>query len=334
MPALRAFLVGTAKNEGPFLLEWVAHHLEVGFTDIVLYQNDSDDLTHEMASILRDLGVIQYYINRAPRGGHQVRAYTRAANLPEYAAADYAMALDLDEFLIIKVGDHRLPDLIAAAPPFDQMQVNWRLFGSSGKRQQSFRLQMERFVMADYLMADNAHFNAFKALFRPALYSRPGVHQPKLREDAPTQVRVTNGSGLPPDAYQIRNYNTTDPGGQRLAQVNHYIVRDLDTFVVKTRRGSAHQDDREVGVKYWAVRNRNYVEDLTAHAQVPRVAARIAALDDLSGGRLKRLRRQSIALHKEKFVILMDDPETRKLRRDCQKFDGLVPLVGSFQDYL
>ena len=72
MPALRAFLVGTAKNEGPFLLEWVAHHLEVGFTDIVLYQNDSDDLTHEMASILRDLGVIQYYINRAPRGGHQV----------------------------------------------------------------------------------------------------------------------------------------------------------------------------------------------------------------------------------------------------------------------
>ncbi|MFD1809127.1 glycosyltransferase family 2 protein [Gemmobacter lanyuensis] len=209
MPALRAFLVGTAKNEGPFLLEWVAHHLEVGFTDIVLYQNDSDDLTHEMASILRDLGVIQYYINRAPRGGHQVRAYTRAANLPEYAAADYAMALDLDEFLIIKVGDHRLPDLIAAAPPFDQMQVNWRLFGSSGKRQQSFRLQMERFVMADYLMADNAHFNAFKALFRPARYSRPGVHQPKLREDAPTQVRVTNGSGLP--RTPTRSATTTRP---------------------------------------------------------------------------------------------------------------------------
>lgn len=29
------------------------------------------------------------------------------------------MALDLDEMLVVKVGDGRLADLIAAAPPFD-----------------------------------------------------------------------------------------------------------------------------------------------------------------------------------------------------------------------
>ena len=43
MPALRAFLVGTAKNEGPFLLEWVCWQRMLGFTDIVIVTNDCTD---------------------------------------------------------------------------------------------------------------------------------------------------------------------------------------------------------------------------------------------------------------------------------------------------
>ena len=334
MTAPRAFLVGTAKNEGPFILEWVAHHLEVGFTDIVIYQNDSDDLTHEILSLLQAMGVIQYFVNHAGRGGHQVRAYARAGALPEYKAADWAMALDLDEFLVVKTGDGRLADFVAAAPESDLMQVNWRLFGSSGKRLQSFRMQTERFTMADYLMEDNESFNAYKCLFRPAHYVRPGIHRPQLPKGSTFTPRVTNGSGLLPEQYKVKNYNSTDPGGQRLAQINHYIVRDLDTFLVKTRRGSAHQDDREVGLKYWALRNRNFVRDDSMQPWLPRMFDRIRALDAASKGKLMRLRRQSIGLHKEKFVILMEDTEARLLRRDCLKFEGNVPLVGSYKDYL
>lgn len=330
----RAFLVATAKNEGPFLLEWVAHHLETGFTDIVIYQNDSDDLTHEILTQLQAQGAIRYFPNQARRGGHQVKAYTRAAALPGFVAADYAMALDLDEFLVVKCGDGRLADLVAAAPPFDMMLVNWRLFGSSGKRLQNFQLQAERFTMADYLLADDVHFNAFKALFRPALYDRPGVHQPRSAPGGTATPRLTNGSGLRPDQFQVKNYNSTDPGGQRLAQINHYITRDLDTFIVKTRRGSAHQDDREVGLKYWAQRNRNFVPDTSMAPLLPRLVARMQALDAASNGRLMRLRRQSIGLHKEKFVTVMEDPEARALRAACLRFDGLAPLDGSYSDYL
>lgn len=43
---MRACLMATAKNEAPYLLEWVAHQQTVGFTDIILFQNDSGDLTH------------------------------------------------------------------------------------------------------------------------------------------------------------------------------------------------------------------------------------------------------------------------------------------------
>ena len=330
----RAFLVGTAKNEGPYILEWVAHHLELGFTDIALYQNDSDDLTHEMMKTLAGIGAIQYFPNPARRGAHQVKAYSRAAKLMEYHAADLAMALDMDEMLVIKVGDGRLADLMAAAPAFDMMLVNWRLFGHSGKKQQGFQLQSERFTMCDYLMADDAHFNAYKALVRPALFSRPGIHKPPEAEGEMPNLRMVNGSGLTPDRFQVKNYNSTDPGGQALAQINHYIVRDLDSFVVKTRRGSAHQDDRTVGLRYWAYRNRNFVQDLSIQAFLPRIRARMQDLDQATGGRLMRLRRQSIGLHKEKFVILMEEEEARRLRRDCAKFEGHVPVVGSYAEWL
>ncbi|MDR0809050.1 MAG: glycosyltransferase family 2 protein [Gemmobacter sp.] len=330
----RALLVGTAKNEGPYVLEWVAHHLETGFTDIALYQNDSDDLTHEMLTLLDSLGAICYFPNRAPRGTHQIRAYSRAGELNAYKQADYVMALDLDEMLVVKVGDGRLNDLIAAAPEFDLMMVNWRLFGSGGKLQHSFRLQSERFVMADYVMADDEHFNAYKALFRPARFSRPGVHRPPEAETEMPNLRICNGSGLTPDAYQVKNYNSTDPGGQRLAQINHYIVRDLDSFVVKTQRGSAHQDDRTVGLKYWALRNRNFVEDDSMRRFLPRIQARMAALDEASDGRLMRLRRRSVTLHKQKIAELLEDPETQALRRECRKFEGHVPVFGSYKDWL
>lgn len=168
MTAPRAFLVGTAKNEGPFILEWVGDHLEVGFTDIVIYQNDSDDLTHEILSLLQAMGVIQYFVNHAGRGGHQVRAYARAGALPEYKAAAWAMALDLDEFSGGQDRDGRLADCRRSPrkrSDAGQLAVV-RILGASGL--QSFRMQTERFTMADYLMEDNESFNAYKCLFRPA----------------------------------------------------------------------------------------------------------------------------------------------------------------------
>ena len=333
-PGLRAFLVGTAKNEGPYLLEWVAHHLEVGFTDIALYQNDSDDLTHEILRLLAELGVIRYAANPAPSGAHQVRAYTRAARLPAYGKADLAMALDLDEMLVVKVGAGRLADLMQAAPEFDVMTVNWRLFGNSGKKSIGFGLQSERFTMCDHPLSHPDHFNAWKALFRPQMFTRPGVHMPPDLETGAEGLRIVNGSGLPREAYRIRNYNSTDPGGQALVQINHYLLRDLDSFLLKSRRGSAHRDHRTIGLRYWAMRNRNYVKDAAILPFLPRIRARMAALDLASGGRLMRLRRQAIARHKDRAEALRADPEAARLHRFCAMFEGREPLDSPMDEDL
>ena len=35
----------TMKDEGPTVVEWVAHHLAVGFTEVMVYTNDCSDGT-------------------------------------------------------------------------------------------------------------------------------------------------------------------------------------------------------------------------------------------------------------------------------------------------
>ncbi len=81
----RVMLVTTVKDEGPNILEWVAYHRMIGFSDIVVFQNDSFDTTARSLRLLDELGVIRYFDNRfrrPGRNGFQNRAYRRAARSP------------------------------------------------------------------------------------------------------------------------------------------------------------------------------------------------------------------------------------------------------------
>lgn len=325
----RSVLVATAKNEAPYLLEWVAHHLELGFDDIILYQNDSDDLTHETMTLLQEMGIVTYSDNRAAPGRHQIRAYLRASRLPAYKAADWAMALDLDEFLVIKTGDGRLADLVAAVPEADVIRVNWRIFGSAHHRQPSDDLVTDRFRLTGHGV-DADRFQPYKTLFRPAPFLRPGVHRPPALEGVDeSTLRVVNGSGLALPDFRELNFNCTDPAGARLAQINHYMVRDLASFMLKIARGSAHQSNRAIGRRYWTARNQNLIRDDSMAPWLPRLHARMESLNRKSGGQLMELRRRAICRHMAQFWTLMEDRKVQNIHDFCLTRPGDTPLAGA-----
>lgn len=324
MAQMRAFLVTTAKNEAPYFLEWVAHHLEVGFTDIVVFQNDSDDLTHELLSTLRSIGAIKYFYNRAGAGRHQVRAYERSGTVEGYAESDWAMALDMDEFLVVKTGDGTLTDLMKALPESDCIHLNWRIFGNSGYETLNDQLVTERFSMANYQLGRPDHFGAYKCMFRPSMFRRPGIHRPYGPDTDLETVRYTNGSGLATDEYLLKNYNSTDPGGCKLAQINHYIVRDLASFMLKSARGSAHQANRPIGQRYWSMRNTNFEIDDSMQPFIARVKARMAALDAESNGRLMDLRERAIFAHMARYYTMLEDQPMREFRKYCKDHPNAV----------
>lgn len=303
---MKAVLIATARNEAPYFLEWVAHHLEVGFTDIIIYQNDSDDLTHDTLATLRNIGAIQYYYNRAEKGQHKRRAYDRAAQLPAYKTGDWAMTLDINEFLVVKAGKHTLTDLLNVLPESDCLHLNWRLFGNSGYEVLTDQRVTERFAMADHQKRAAGQFIPYKCLFRPALF--PGPNGPAISE---SPIRYSNGSGLTAGQYRIRNAHSTDPGGSLHAQINHYITRDLSSFMLKSARIAA-------GQRHWRRRNTNFDIDDSMQPMQARIMARMAALDAASGGRLAALREAAIFDHLARYYTLLQDPQMRAFRRFCK----------------
>lgn len=296
MQAERFMLVATVKDEGPNILEWVAYHRLIGFDDIVIYQNNSFDMTEGTLLTLARMGIIRYFNNDFVKPGvrrtYQNRAYRRASRLPEYAAADWCMALDGDEFLVVRTGEGRVADLVQAMGPADQVRVNWRLFGSNGETELSERLVSARFDHGvDPLVVVN-HPVPVKTLFRTSAFTRAGIHLPKVERRADIVTRT--GSGRLIEEVVVRTFQNTDPEPYALAQVNHYMLRDAQSFLLKSARGSSSHNDRDIAHSYWSRRNINLVQDTTLSGWSERIWAEMARLDALSGGKLMRQRQRSL----------------------------------------
>jgi len=310
-------LIGIAKNEGPFLLEWVAHHLLTGFDNIIIFQNDSDDYTHQTLACLRKLGIVNYKYNRAKRGAHQVSAYIRSTKQPEFKEADWIMALDLDEFLNIKIGNGTLPDLISAIPDVHKVLINWAMFGNDGHITLSDDLVIERFTHADDPEPIKNIMGAYKTLFRREAYFRPGIHRPNRALLDESLIKTANGSGLMDGQFQLKNFRCNDPKGRKLVQINHYIIRDAQSFVLKSDKGSAHQADRLIQKDYWNSRNKNEKRDMSLAGRKDAVWLKMVELDNMSNGDLLKFRRLAIEAHHKKFETVLAKKDNKELYEYC-----------------
>jgi hypothetical protein len=78
--------VSMMKDEGPYVMEWVAHHLAIGFSDLVVYTNDCSDGTDTMLIRLEELGLVHHRRNLIPEGLRpQPSALTHAQDEPVVA---------------------------------------------------------------------------------------------------------------------------------------------------------------------------------------------------------------------------------------------------------
>ncbi|MEY8840170.1 glycosyltransferase family 2 protein, partial [Cribrihabitans sp. XS_ASV171] len=55
---MRITAVTCVKNEGPFLLEWIAFNRLLGVTDFLFYSNDCTDATDRLLDALAARGIV------------------------------------------------------------------------------------------------------------------------------------------------------------------------------------------------------------------------------------------------------------------------------------
>ncbi len=273
------------RNEGAFLLEWLAHHRAVGFDDFVVFSNDCDDGTDTMLDRLAEMGVLTHIRNDGPydKGGIQFTALKLAAKMEAVARADWILPLDVDEFVNIHTGDHTLSALHAALPEATAITLTWRLFGSGGQMRYADTPVTDTFTnCAPVIMYWPWRAAMFKTLYRnDGTYRKPGVHRPRDPDKARiAQARWFDGSGRElPDLFRTRRiFSNYGRDNYALAQLNHYPLGAMESYVLKADRGRAVHSEHLLGLDYWVERNFNTDTDTSISALATARAAELARL--------------------------------------------------------
>jgi hypothetical protein len=130
-------IIACARDDGLYLLEWLAYHRSVGVEQVFLYTNDNTDGSDRLLRALAAAGEIAL-VKNIVRPGPVYKAYGHAMSLmPEVLTTNYRWCaiIDPDEM----IGFDRnlfgsLNDYIAwqELQPVDAIALNWLVFGSSG----------------------------------------------------------------------------------------------------------------------------------------------------------------------------------------------------------
>ncbi len=314
---MRATAVLTLRNEGAFLLEWLAHHRGIGFTDFLVFSNDCDDGTDVMLDRLQALGWLMHVRNDGPHeGGVQWAAYKAADKHPLVKNADWLVTLDIDEFVNIHVGNHTLNALISALPDADAITLTWRLFGNCGRVQYQDTPITETFTRAaPETMPWPWRAFMFKTLFRNnGAYKKLGVHRPR----SPVAGKVDHaawydgeGRALPQRFQRKQIFSPFGRKNYGLVQLNHYPLGAMESYILKRDRGRAVHGADQLGLDYWSERNWCSVEDTSIRAVDDLRDAPLAKLHGDS--ELARLHENAVAWRKTRLDELLADEPNRAL---------------------
>jgi glycosyltransferase involved in cell wall biosynthesis len=244
-----------AKNEERAIAEWLAYQKVIGFDRVLVYDNGSTDSTPEIVRQIaaQDPSIEYRAWPDKPGARPQITAYADAISKPE---TDWIAFFDTDEFLVL----HKHPTVNAylASIPADvsAIAVNWLIFGSNGRVEAGDGLVMNRFTKC---AIPNYPKNAFcKSIVRPQNVNVMLAHTASLKAG-----RYSDASGNPVD---IVNGAKTDHIDFATVQLNHYLLKSQEEFLLKKSRGNSarapEEKDKWTGITdqehYWAAHDTNH----------------------------------------------------------------------------
>lgn len=227
-------IVSIAKNEGPYIKEWVEYHLKQGVDCIYLYDNDSTDNMREILDSYIRSGEVIYTI--FPGRARQFDAYNDAIRRFKNETK-YMAFIDYDEFLVPEDKKLSLIDTIEMIMKKDKhsggIAVNWRMYGSSGHESKPKGGVLENFVYRGDYKARGS--DCVKTIANPRTiwkYAHP--HFPRYRfgyyNINEKGERVKGWSNKCGDTEWIR--------------INHYFTKSKEEWIKRRSQGQVDRKDR------------------------------------------------------------------------------------------
>lgn len=223
-----------AKNETPYLEEWVNFHRVVGVEHFYIFDNESDIPVKNTLSKYVESGLIT--VINYPGKSMQMPSYTHCLNV--YGKDNKWIAfIDCDEFLVPKEKDS-VPEVLSDYEKFGGLNVSWRIFGSSGHKTKPNGLMIENYTMA--MPRDHYENTHTKAIVQTDKALRAGTN-PHYCVFKPGYYSVSEDLKPVPNAWT--------PHCANKLQLNHYFLKSQEEFKIKIQRhraDAAHLEGRKL----------------------------------------------------------------------------------------
>ncbi len=225
-------VLATARNEGLYLVEWIAYHRSIGVEGFFIYSNDNKDGSDALLGALSNAGIITWISSELSVGSAaQPKAYGHALGvLPNILDYRWTLIIDLDEFFVFdRARFSSIQDFIdwQEARPVDAVALNWLVYGSSGEDAWQPVPLTSRFT--NRLPWLDPHV---KTLVRTNKIMQSRPHHPAI--DARQTLLTRNASG---DVHAIGDSPSFSAMPQATAAwINHYFLKSAEEFVWKFSR--------------------------------------------------------------------------------------------------
>ncbi|WP_169802079.1 glycosyltransferase family 2 protein [Neokomagataea thailandica] len=230
-PTKELALLGTARDEGLYILEWIAHHRCIGVEHIFLYSNNNTDGSDELLKALDTAGIITWFDNSpaldAGKINLQDKAYGHALGImPEILDYKWTLVVDLDEYVLpspLWNNDLRPILRMHEAQGADSISFPWQVFYTSQHLTWTDDLLGKRYT-------HSGPHPLVKSAFLTNRFAFSAAHHPY---DYPDETRCW----LTADGQEHSHERHSLHHPVHNAVVCHYAVRSLEEYVWKYARG-------------------------------------------------------------------------------------------------
>jgi hypothetical protein len=224
-------VLATARNEGLYLLEWLAYHRSVGVDHVFVYTNNNTDGSDILLRLLARHGELSLVENTVAQGGNpQGKAYGHALSLvPELLDYRWCAIIDIDEWLGFATPRFSsMKDYIRSQElrPVDAIMLSWNNVSACGALRWQPGMLPQRFTKR--FAGPDQHV---KTIFKPRLFHHAMPHVPRGERGLSVICRDATGALHPNGAW------FADPPRDGPAWIAHYFYRSAEEFIWKFSRG-------------------------------------------------------------------------------------------------
>lgn len=270
--AVKIAITSIQRNRNPYIVEWIAFHLAMGFNQFYLYCHKTDDgMTETLLRLSKryPIEVIALELDDFP----QIYAYRHAWQHYGHGV-DWMAFIDGDEFLF-PTQQRSMQEALRAydSQPISALGVFWKCYGSDGHVAEPDGLILENFTRhSAHDFEPNRHIKSIVKGGAKVEFERSHLFRTELG---------TFDEHLRPISHGLTGYEPT----YDVFRINHYVVQSREFFRnVKKSMGAA---DLPAGVErvdaWFDAHDRNDENDGVAALLLPRMKEKLMELEQYLG---------------------------------------------------